>query len=300
MVKAFVQAARLRTLPLAIGSIAVGAALAAYFYEHDWRITVLALLTAILLQVLSNFANDYGDFKKGTDDHTRSDRALANGSLTIGQMKNALIVTSILTLVCGIGLLWISFDSIHYGAIGLFGIGLLSIGAAIKYTMGKNPYGYSTLGDLAVFIFFGLVAVLGTYYLQSGRFDHGFYASILPACALGLLATGVLNINNIRDIDGDKKNGKITLAARLGKKGAEYYQMALEIGGYVLLILFIKQSTTSNGLLIGLAMFLYLAHWTYLVRLELTPENRPKYNKLLKFHVLLNLLTVVLLIISLR
>lgn len=300
MLKAFVQAARLRTLPLAIGSIVAGAALAAYFYEHDWRITLLALLTAILLQVLSNFANDYGDFKKGTDDKNRSDRALASGLLTLGQMKRALIITAILTLIFGITLLWISFDSINYGFIGLFVIGLISIGAAIKYTMGKNPYGYSTLGDLAVFIFFGLVAVLGTYYLQSGRFDHGFYASILPACGLGFLATGVLNINNIRDIEGDKKNGKITLAARLGKKGAELYQLILVIGGVGFLFIFFQKSTSNHGLMILLVGGVLLLHWMKLKSLRNTIENRPSYNKLLKFHVLINLLMVVVMTLMLR
>lgn len=300
MVKAFVQAARLRTLPLAIGSIVVGSALAAFFYEHDWRITALALLTAILLQVLSNFANDYGDFKKGTDDDTRQDRALASGSLTIHQMKNALILTSILTLICGVSLLWISFDSVNFGFIGLFVIGLLSIGAAIKYTVGKNPYGYSTLGDVAVFIFFGLVAVLGTYYLQSGKFDHGFYASIVPACAIGLLATGVLNINNIRDIEGDKMNGKITLAARLGKSAAEYYQLVLVLLGVGLLFLFFQRSTSSQGLLVLLMGGLFIFHWLKLRSLQNTKENRPAYNKLLKFHVLLSLLMVIVMTLMLR
>lgn len=300
MFKAYVQAARLRTLPLAIASIVTGSALAAYFYQHDWVITILALLTAILLQVLSNFANDYGDFTKGTDDHTRPDRALASGSISVGQMRNALIVTSILTLFCGISLLWVSFDSFNYGFITLFVIGLVSIGAAIKYTVGKNPYGYSTLGDLAVFIFFGLVAVLGTYYLQAGKFDHGFFASILPACGIGLLATGVLNINNIRDIEGDKQNGKITLAARLGKKGADIYQLVLNVGGVGLLFVFFQQSTANHGLLVLLVGGLFVFHWVKLRSLHNIPENRPVYNKLLKFHVLLTLLTVVITTLMLR
>ncbi len=293
MIKAFVQAARLRTLPLAIASISTGSVLASFFYEHDWRITTLALTTAILLQVLSNFANDYGDFKKGTDDQTRTDRALASGALSEIQMRNALVITSILTLVCGIMLLWLALDSIEIQFLIFFIIGLVSIGAAIKYTAGKNPYGYSTLGDLAVFVFFGLVAVLGTYYLHVLKFDHGFYQSIWPACGVGLLATGVLNINNIRDIEGDRKNGKITLAAKLGKKRAEAYQLILNITAVGLIIYFVRASTAHDGLLIALVGLLFLGHWIGLRGMDNTTKNRSKYNALLKFHVLLTLVMVV-------
>ncbi len=293
MIKAFVQAARLRTLPLAIASISAGSVLASFFYEHDWWITALALTTAILLQILSNFANDYGDFKKGTDDKTRTDRALASGSLSEVQMRNALIVTSILTLTSGVSLLWLALDSIEIQFLLFFLLGVISIAAAIKYTAGKNPYGYSTLGDLAVFIFFGLVAVLGTYYLHVLKFDYGFYQSIWPASAVGLLATGVLNINNIRDIDGDKKNGKITLAAKLGKRRAEIYQLILNITAIGFLIYFIRVSTAHDGLLIALVGLLFLAHWIGLRGLDNAAKNRPKYNALLKFHVLLTLLMVV-------
>ncbi len=293
MIKAFVQAARLRTLPLAIASISTGSVLASFFYEHDWRITTLALTTAILLQVLSNFANDYGDFKKGTDDQTRTDRALASGALSEIQMRNALVITSILTLVCGIMLLWLALDSIEIQFLIFFIIGLVSIGAAIKYTAGKNPYGYSTLGDLAVFVFFGLVAVLGTYYLHVLKFDHGFYQSIWPACGVGLLATGVLNINNIRDIEGDRKNGKITLAAKLGKKRAEAYQLILNITAVGIIIYFVRASTAHDGLLIALVGLLFLGHWIGLRGMDNTTKNRSKYNALLKFHVLLTLVMVV-------
>lgn len=295
MLKAFVQAARLRTLPLAIASIATGSVLARFFYEHDWGITALALATAILLQVLSNFANDYGDFRKGTDDHTRTDRALASGTITEVQMRNALIVTSIVTLLVGLTLLWRAFGSIEIGSLILFVIGLLSIGAAIKYTAGKNPYGYSTLGDLAVFVFFGLVAVLGTYYLHAGKFGYGFYQSIIPACSIGLLATGVLNINNIRDIEGDTANGKITLAAKLGKKGAEVYQLLLNVVAIGLLIYFFNSATAHDGLLIALVGLLFLVHWIILRGLNNTETYRSKYNALLKFHVLLTLVTVIML-----
>jgi 1,4-dihydroxy-2-naphthoate octaprenyltransferase len=181
-----------------------------------------------------------------------------------------------------------------------FLVGLVCIGAAIKYTAGKNPYGYSSLGDVAVFIFFGLIAVLGTYYLQSNTFDYGFIMSIIPASAIGLLATGVLNINNIRDIDGDTKNNKITLAVKLGKKGAEVYQLILVVGAMSLLLYFLHQCTANDGLLVVLIAVLLIFHWLKLRSVQNIPKNRPTYNKLLKFHVLLNLLMVIVLAIILQ
>ncbi|MFT5512820.1 MAG: 1,4-dihydroxy-2-naphthoate octaprenyltransferase [Bacteroidia bacterium] len=171
---------------------------------------------------------------------------------------------------------------------------MISIGAAIKYTAGKTPYGYSTLGDMAVFIFFGLVAVLGTYYLHVGKFDHGFFQSIIPACSIGLLATGVLNINNIRDIEGDTENGKITLAVKLGKKGAEVYQLLLNVVAIGLLIYFFQSSTAHDGLLIALVGLLFIVHWLVLRSLNNTKAFRSKYNAMLKFHVLLTQLNVIM------
>ncbi len=293
MVKAFIQAARLRTLPLAIASIMMGSVLAGFYHKHNWTVTLLALFTAILLQVLSNFANDYGDFKKGTDDASRTDRALASGSLTIAQMKIALIVTSLATLVSGVLLLYVSLTSLNTDAFVLLLVGFFAIAAALKYTAGKNPYGYSSLGDVAVFVFFGLVSVLGVYYLQTNQLDYGFYWSILPASAIGLLAAGVLNVNNIRDIDGDLRNNKITLAVRLKKSGAEVYQLVLVLLAFISLGVFVHLNVGNNGLLMYLIAPLYIVHWIRLKSLSNTPENRPYYNKLLKFHVLLNLLLVI-------
>ena len=299
MLKAFVQAARLRTLPLAIGSIAMGSVVANFFHHHSWTITGLALATAILLQILSNFANDYGDFQRGTDTEHRSDRALASGSLSLAHMKMGLIVTGILSFVVGLSLIYMAFENLNIKALIFVLVGLAAIAAAVKYTAGKNAYGYRAYGDAAVFIFFGLVAVLGMYYLQTGQIDYGFYKSIYPAAALGLLATGVLNINNIRDIEGDRANGKNTLAVKLGKQKAEYYQLALVVISVGLLFWFIRSNTGSNGLLVVLYGLLYLVHWLRLKSLENTEENRPKYNAMLKFHVLLNLFYVLLVTILL-
>ncbi len=293
MLGVFLKAARLRTLPLAIASIAMGAVLSAYFSRHSWTITVLALVTAIILQILSNFANDYGDFAKGTDDETRTDRALASGEISLNQMRMALVVTALLALLSGTALLFVALEDISTSFLVFLIIGVVSIGAAIKYTAGKNPYGYKSWGDISVFLFFGIVGVLGVYYLQTIHIDRDFWLCLLPASAMGLLGAGVLNINNIRDIHGDSENGKVTLAVKLGKQNAEKYQGFIYGLSLLLLILFLNKVSASNGLLILLLAPLYTFHWFKLKSLNNTKENRPAYNRLLKIHVLLNLILVI-------
>jgi 1,4-dihydroxy-2-naphthoate octaprenyltransferase len=236
--KAWISASRLRTLPLAIAGIILGSFLAASKNNHDWTITGMAILTAVLLQILSNLANDYGDFSKGTDNENRvgPERALQSGIITKPQMKVALFLFVILSLISGVYLLWLSFGSqkIVYALIFL-GIGVLSIWAAIKYTVGKSAYGYRGLGDLFVFIFFGWVSVMGVYFLQVQTIDLSIF---LPASALGLLSTGVLNLNNTRDIINDRDSGKITLAVKMGYNNARKYQMMLFILTVVLTSLY--------------------------------------------------------------
>jgi 1,4-dihydroxy-2-naphthoate octaprenyltransferase len=221
MVKHWLAAFRLKTLPLALGAIIFGSNL--QHENFNWLIFSLAASTAILLQVLSNLANDYGDFKKGTDNH-RSDRQLAGGNITPKSMMIAIVVFAVLALVTGIYLLTVSFgDNMQYW-LTFFGVGLASIAAAIMYTVGKKAYGYNGLGDVFVFIFFGLVGVLGTSFL----FDQNFDAiNLLPAIAYGCLCVGVLNVNNIRDLDKDILTNKITLASKMGKSGALNYQKVL-------------------------------------------------------------------------
>ena len=228
--KAWVSALRLRTLPLAIAGIVLGSFLAASKNQHQWQITVIALLTSILLQVLSNLANDYGDFSKGTDNDERvgPERALQSGDISESQMKSALYLFGFLSLISGVFLLWLSFGSakILYALVFLI-IGLFAIWAAIKYTVGKSAYGYQGLGDVFVFIFFGWVSVVGVYFLHVQTIDLSIF---LPASALGLLSAGVLNLNNTRDIINDKASGKITLAVKLGYTNARKYQMLLFVG----------------------------------------------------------------------
>ncbi|UTW65954.1 1,4-dihydroxy-2-naphthoate octaprenyltransferase [bacterium SCSIO 12643] len=225
--KAWIGAFRLRTLPLAVAGIILGSLLAKSNDSFNLNITLFAILTAILLQILSNLANDYGDFSKGTDNDERvgPERALQSGKISKSQMKSALILFSILSLISGIILLWLSFGTHKLGYAMLFLlIGLSAIWAAIKYTVGKSAYGYQGLGDVFVFLFFGWVSVIGVYFLQVQSIDLPVF---LPASALGILSAGVLNLNNTRDIVNDKNSGKYTLAVKLGYQNARKYQMVL-------------------------------------------------------------------------
>lgn len=217
----WIAALRLKTLPLALGAILLGSMLQEYAF--DLNIFLWASGTAILLQVLSNLANDYGDFVKGTDRH-RKDRQLGEGNITPRAMLGAIILVSVLTLLAGIYLLNLAFsDTWNYWVVFL-AIGLLSIAAAILYTVGKSAYGYNGLGDIFVFIFFGLVGVLGSSFLFLQELQWEMY---LPAISYGCLAMSVLNVNNIRDLDKDILTDKITLASKLGKQGALTYQTSI-------------------------------------------------------------------------
>ncbi|MFK7952660.1 MAG: 1,4-dihydroxy-2-naphthoate polyprenyltransferase [Ekhidna sp.] len=231
--KSWIVAARLRTLPLAFSSILVGTALVYNRGGINLAIFGLTLLTAIFLQILSNLANDYGDAVSGVDSADRDGpkRMVQSGAITKEAMKRGLIISSILTFVSGLGLLYLSFPENWKYALIFLVIGLVAIAAAIKYTMGKNPYGYAGFGDLFVFLFFGIVAVVGTYFLQTESIN---WLIFLPASALGLFAVGVLNVNNIRDIESDELSGKHSIPVRIGKEKAITYHSWLLNGAMVL------------------------------------------------------------------
>ncbi|GAB3490977.1 1,4-dihydroxy-2-naphthoate polyprenyltransferase [Spirosoma knui] len=231
MMNPWVAAARPRTLPLALASIILGSFLAWADLQFDWRIALLAALTTIFLQILSNFANDYGDAVSGKDTELRVGprRAVATGDITKEAMLRGIIVTSILSLISGVWLLVVSFQKADASIFWFFFIlGLLSIAAAIGYTNGKRPYGYAGFGDIAVLMFFGWVGVLGTYFLHTLSFSP---ILLLPATSVGLFATGVLNINNIRDIETDTMTGKRSIPARLGLSLAIRYHWGLLLAG---------------------------------------------------------------------
>ncbi|WP_241719044.1 1,4-dihydroxy-2-naphthoate polyprenyltransferase, partial [Cronobacter sakazakii] len=226
--QAWLESLRPRTLPLAFSAILVGSALASWQGYFDPVITLLALLTAGLLQILSNLANDYGDAVKGSDQPDRLGplRGMQKGAITAPQMKRAIQLTVALICVSGLALVYVACRSMA-DVLGFLALGALSILAAITYTVGTRPYGYMGLGDVSVLIFFGWLSVLGSWYLQA----HTLIAPVwLPATACGLLAAAVLNINNLRDIDSDRRNGKNTLAVRLGPVVARRYHVGLLAG----------------------------------------------------------------------
>jgi 1,4-dihydroxy-2-naphthoate octaprenyltransferase len=225
--KNWLQAARLRTLPLSLSGIVLGAFLAASVGFVNWKITILAILTTIGFQVISNFANDYGDGVKGTDNENRigPQRALQSGAISPKQMLFAIRLASVITFILALALIYSSFGSenILYILLFLF-LGIAAIAAAVKYTMGENPYGYSGFGDVFVFLFFGLLAVLGTYFLYTQQLD---WTLLLPASSIGLLSAGVLNLNNMRDINSDRQSSKNTLVVKMGLHKAKRYHVVI-------------------------------------------------------------------------
>lgn len=237
--KKWIAAFRLRTLPLALANTILGSALAYYAGGFRWSVFVLAAVTTILLQVISNMANDYGDFVNGKDTAERigPKRMVQSGEISPRAMLTGIIVAGILAAVCGLTLIIIGTEGININYLLIFAVlGLAAIAAAIKYTVGKNPYGYRGLGDIFVFIFFGLVGVCGTFFLHTQQFSISL---LLPASALGFLSTGVLNVNNLRDYKADKNAGKKTLVVSWGIKKARLYHIVLITGALVFTAVFI-------------------------------------------------------------
>ncbi|CAH6783215.1 1,4-dihydroxy-2-naphthoate octaprenyltransferase [Vibrio chagasii] len=221
----WLDAARPKTLPLALVSILTGSSLAFANDQFSLSIALLAFLTATLLQILSNLANDYGDAVKGTDNENRLGpmRAMQSGAVTAKTMKQAIILNIVFTVIAGLILIFHALTSIE-SILSFIALGVLAIVAAIAYTVGNKPYGYIGLGDLSVFIFFGLLGVSGTYFLHTGHVEPSLF---LPALGCGLMAVAVLNINNMRDIENDSECGKRTMAVRLGQRKAKHYHFAL-------------------------------------------------------------------------
>ena len=248
----WIQAARLRTLPLSISGIIVGSFIAMWRLhnegkEWDWRIFAMALLVTLLYQVLSNYANDFGDGIKGTDKlriNEAEQRAVASGKISAGQMRNAVVLFSVLSLIDTVALLYLAFFPDFMKEFWIFvGLGVACILAAIGYTVGKKPYGYLGLGDLMVFIFFGLVSVCGSYFLFTKTFHWDI---LLPASAIGMMSAAVLNLNNMRDIESDRISGKKSLALRLGFKKAMIYEMVLLQLPIILILVFLMMNGLHN------------------------------------------------------
>lgn len=236
--KHWIQAARVRTLPLSVSGIVLGCFYAMSQGIFNWKIVIFALTTTIGLQVLSNFANDYGDGIKGTDNEDRvgPKRAIQSGNISPAAMRYAIFITAFLTLISAMLLIYCSFKGKYFVySLVFFVLGILAIASAIYYTVGKNAYGYRGLGDIFVFIFFGLVSTLGIYFMFSKQLD---WLLFLPATAIGLLSVGVLNLNNMRDEASDRISNKNTVVVKNGGIWAKKYHFFLIITAMILVLIF--------------------------------------------------------------
>ena len=234
----WISAMRLRTLPLSIAGIILAACLAHYNGVFEWDVFILAILTTLSFQILSNLANDYGDGVKGTDNNNRigPERAVQSGKITPEEMYEAIKINILVIIFLVFMLILASFGTRNFlYSLLFFILGALSIYAALKYTIGESAYGYKALGDLMVFLFFGVLSVMGSYFLFARALEH---VLIFPACIVGLLSTGVLNLNNMRDLESDHKSNKITVAVKFGLKRAKIYHAFLIITALVLGVIF--------------------------------------------------------------
>jgi len=234
----WISAMRLRTLPLSISGIILAACFAQYNGFFEWHIFILAILTTLSFQILSNLSNDLGDGIKGTDNADRigPERAIQSGKITPEELMNAIKMNILIAIILALATIFSAFGVKHFFlTLIFFVLGICSVIAAMRYTMGDDAYGYKGLGDVFVFIFFGLVSVIGCYVLFAKQIDH---VTILPALTVGLLSTGVLNLNNMRDRLTDKASNKITLAVKLGEKNVKTYHNILIIGAIIWSLLF--------------------------------------------------------------
>jgi 1,4-dihydroxy-2-naphthoate polyprenyltransferase len=270
--KHWIEAARLRTLPLSVSGILVGSFYAMSQSYFNWKIVGFALLTTLGLQILSNFANDYGDGVKGTDNEDRvgPKRTVQSGLISPKDMKSAMRLTAVITFVFATLLIYFSFkDQYLYYSLFFLVLGVIAIASAIRYTVGNAAYGYRGWGDVFVFIFFGWVSTLGTYFLFTKEWD---WKLVLPATAIGLLSVGVLNLNNMRDEDSDRKSGKRTMVVKMGGAAARQYHYFLITTAMLLMLGF--------GFLKGFAIdqFIYVIVFfplmSHMLRVHRTKNNR--------------------------
>lgn len=257
IIKNFIKAARLRTLPLSISGIILGGFLAMSDGLFNGVIFSLALITTIGFQVISNFANDYGDGVKGTDAiRIGEERMVSSGKISPKQMKKAIMISVILTIIFALFLIYESFGLSNFGYSLLFFIlGIVSIVAAIKYTVGNLAYGYSGFGDVFVFLFFGLLSVLGSYFLFTKEI---YFLLALPAISIGLLSTAVLNLNNMRDYQNDKKSKKNTIVVKIGLKAAKRYHYSLLLLSFISAVSYVVLTFTKTVQFIFLLAYIPL------------------------------------------
>lgn len=300
----WIEAARVRTLPLSVSGILVGSLYALANPTLDvytptevfsWKIFWFAILTTLGLQVLSNFANDYGDGIRGTDNEDRigPTRAIQSGAISPAAMKRAIVITAGLTLGSAILLIYFSFRDTNLGySLFYLALALLAVTSAIRYTVGNTAYGYRGYGDMFVFIFFGLVSTLGVNFLHSKQFDAQL---LLPAAAIGMLSTGVLNLNNMRDIESDRKAEKNTLVVKIGPDAARKYHYFLVIGAMILVLIF---AVIYGGTGFSLPQYLFLVAYIpmilHLIRVSKIRHPRDFDPELRKLAIATFLLAVLL------
>lgn len=278
--KTWISAFRLRTLPLSISGAVVGSSYAHFLGFFDVVIFVLIILTTLSFQILSNLANDYGDGVKGTDNNSRigPERALQSGAISPKQMKNAIIINALLSTILTLLLIYIAFGvSQLFTSLIFIVLGALSIYAAITYTVGKSAYGYRALGDLMVFLFFGWLSVMGTYFLFAKDLD---VMLLIPASAIGCLSAAVLNLNNMRDLETDLKSNKITLAGYLGKKSSKIYHFVLILSAIVLMLIFQYSMSYSKIMYLSWIAFIPLIFHLKLVFFIKNPKDFDPHLKL--------------------
>lgn len=278
--KTWISAFRLRTLPLSISGAVVGSSYAYFLGFFDILIFVLVVLTTLSFQILSNLANDYGDGIKGTDNNSRigPERALQSGAISPKQMKNAIIVNAILSTILALLLIYVAFGvSQLFSSLIFIVLGALSIYAAIAYTVGKSAYGYRALGDLMVFLFFGWLSVMGTYFLFAKDLNSML---LIPASAIGCLSAAVLNLNNMRDLETDLKSNKITLAGYLGKKSSKIYHFALILSAILLMLIFQYSISYSKIMYLSWIAFLPLIFHLKVVFFIKNPKDFDPHLKL--------------------
>ncbi|NER16475.1 1,4-dihydroxy-2-naphthoate octaprenyltransferase [Spongiivirga citrea] len=296
--KAWLSAARLRTLPLSVSGIITGTALA-YNEAFNSIVFVLAIITTILFQILSNFANDYGDGVKGTDNENRigPKRAVQSGIISKAEMKKGVIITALFSLLAALSLIYSSFGIDYLLYILVFTVlAIVAIIAAIKYTVGDSAYGYNGLGDVFVFIFFGLVAVGGSYFLYTKRLD---LIILFPATAIGLLSVAVLNLNNMRDEDSDRSSNKNTIVVKFGGRWARKFHLAIIGIAFVAISYYCWKTFDSIISLLPIIAFIPLAiHLIKIRKIQLNGDLDPELKKVALSTFLLSLLLMVKMIFS--
>jgi 1,4-dihydroxy-2-naphthoate polyprenyltransferase len=280
-IKSWIDAARPRTLPLALSGIIMGCGLAWYYENINAWVSVLAIITATFIQIFSNFANDYGDSRKGTDNQHRIGpiRTVQSGAISQKEMETGMLIAGGLSFLSGLLLVYLAtWESSITAFFTFILLGILSLVAAYYYTAGKKSYGYIGLGDLFVFLFFGLLPVPGIFYLNTGFLPATLF---LPAVSIGLFSTGVLNLNNMRDISNDRQSGKITIPVRLGPKKSRYYHQALISGGWMAAVIYtLLQEQSAWQWLYLLTLPLYLKDVKQITRIKNDRELDPYLKRL--------------------